>query len=150
MDLNISYDILMKIFSKNIHKNIAIFAGSSRTGYSDPNLMAMSRSGIPDSFASTRAGNLLPEISMERLHFNLRMVFFFPHDVFLFSLVYIRTFRYPFSLIPYLLYPYDHSAVIIISALYITPQIIRHHNVQSIDNWLYCLIYGKRHFSDKV
>ena len=66
----------MKIFSKNIHKNIAIFAGSSRTGYSDPNLMAMSRSGIPDSFASTRAGNLLPEILMERLHFNLRMVFF--------------------------------------------------------------------------
>jgi hypothetical protein len=150
MDLNISYDILMKIFSKNIHKNIAIFAGSSRTGYSNPNLMAMSRSGTPDSFASTRAGNLLPEIPMARLHFNLRMVFFFPHDVFLFSLVYIRTFRYPFSLILYLMYPYDHSAVIIISALYITPQIIRHHNVQSIDNRLYCLIYCKRHFSDKV
>ena len=77
MDLNISYDILMKIFSKNIHKNIAIFAGSSRTGYSDPNLMAMSRSGIPDSFASTRTENLLPEILMERLHFNLRSVFSF-------------------------------------------------------------------------
>ena len=75
MDLNISYDILMKIFSKNIHKNIAIFAGSSYTGYSDPKPMAMSRSGFPDSFASTRAENLLPEILMERLHFNLRSVF---------------------------------------------------------------------------
>ena len=150
MDLNISYDILMKIFSKNIHKNIAIFAGSSRTGYSDPNLMAMSRSGIPDSFASTRAGNLLPEIPMERLHFNLRMVFFFPHDVFLFSLVFIRTLRYHSSLIPYHLYPYDHPAVIIIFALYTNPKVIRPHNVQSIDNWLYCLIDGKRHFSDKV
>ena len=86
---------------------------------------------------------------MERLHFNLRMAFFFPRDVLLSSLVFIRTFRYPFSLIPYHMYPYGHPAVIIISALYITPQVIRPHNVQSIDNWLYCLIYGKRHFSDK-
>ena len=77
MDLNISYDIIMKILSKNIHKNIAIFAGSSYTGYSDPKPMAMSRSGFPDSFASTRAENLLPEILMERLHFNLRSVFSF-------------------------------------------------------------------------
>jgi len=112
--------------------------------------MAKSCSGIPDSFASTRTENLLPEILMERLHFNLRMVFFSPHDVLFFSLVFIRTLRYPSSLILYHLYPYDHPAVIIVSALYITPQIIRHHNGQSIDNWLYCLIYGKRHFSDNV
>ena len=112
--------------------------------------MAMSRSGFPDSFASTQAGNLLPEILMERLHFNLRMAFFFPRDVLLSSLVFIRTFRYPFSLIPYHLYPYGPSEVIIMSAMYITPQVIRHHNVQSIDNWFYCLIYGKRYFADKV
>ena len=78
------------------------------------------------------------------------MVFFSPHDVLLFSLVFIRTFMYPFSLMPYHLYPYDHPAVIIISALYITPLVIRPHNVQSIDNWLYCLNCGKRQFSDNV
>ena len=37
--------------------------------------MAVNRFGFPDSFASTRAENLLPEILMERLHFNLRSVF---------------------------------------------------------------------------
>ena len=73
--MNIFYDIIMKIFSKNIHKNTAIFAGSSYPGYSDPKSMAVSHSGISDSFASTQSENLLPEILMERLHFNLRSVF---------------------------------------------------------------------------
>ena len=76
--------------------------------------------------------------------------FFSPHDVLFFSLVFIRTLRYPSSLILYHLYPYDHPGVIIVSALYINPQVIRSHNVQSIDNWLYCLICGKQHFSDNV
>ena len=109
--MNIFYDIIMKIFSKNIHKNIEIFAGSSQTGYSEPKSMAVNRFGFPDSFASTRAENLLPEILMERLHFNLRSVFSF----FLTMLFFLRSKEYlkvPFSLIPYPISPYDQLDVI--------------------------------------